>query len=67
MFFDFSNAFNSIQLRLLKDKLENMQVDSPLVTWVDDYLMGKRQFVKLQNCTALSRVICKNSLLTCPL
>ena len=27
-----------------------MQVDSPLVTWVDDYLMGRRQYLRLQNC-----------------
>ena len=49
MFFDFSSTFNTIQPRLLKAKLENMQVDSPLVTWVDDYLTGRPQYVRLQN------------------
>ena len=50
MFFDFSSAFNTIQPRLLKDKLETMQVDAPLITWVDDYLTGRPQFVRLRNC-----------------
>ena len=27
--------------RLLRAKLENMQVESPLITWVDDYLTGR--------------------------
>ena len=52
MFFDFSSAFNTIQPKLLKAKLENMQVDSPLVTWVDDYLTGRPQYVRLQNCVS---------------
>ena len=52
MFFDFSSAFNTIQPKLLKAKLENMRVDSPLVTWVDDYLTGRPQFVRLQNCVS---------------
>ena len=29
-----------------------MHVDSPLVTWVDDYLMGRLQYVRLQNCVS---------------
>ncbi len=50
MFFDFSSAFNTIQPRLLKTKLENMQVEAPLVTWIGDYLTGRLQFIRLQNC-----------------
>ncbi|XP_029924017.1 olfactory receptor 52K2-like [Myripristis murdjan] len=34
---------------LLKAKLENMQVEAPLVTWIGDYLTGRPQFVRLQN------------------
>ena len=49
MFFNFCSAFNTIQPRLLRAKLENMQVDSPLVIWVDDYLKGRMQYVRLQN------------------
>jgi len=45
MFFDFSSAFNTIQPRLLKAKLESTQVGAPLITWVDDYLTGRPQFV----------------------
>ncbi len=50
MFFDFSSAFYTIQPSLLKAKLENMQVEAPLVTWIGDYLTGRPQFVRLQNC-----------------
>ena len=52
MFFDFCSAFNTIQLRLLKAKLEDTQVGAPLVTWVDDYLTGRPQLVRLQNCVS---------------
>ncbi|TWW67677.1 hypothetical protein D4764_02G0007180 [Takifugu flavidus] len=40
MFFDSSSAFNTIQPRLLRAKLENMQMDAPLVSWIEDYLTG---------------------------
>ena len=52
MFFDMSSTFNTIQPKLLKARLENMQVDSLLVTWVDDYLTGRPQYVRLQNCVS---------------
>ncbi|TWW53746.1 hypothetical protein D4764_0109260 [Takifugu flavidus] len=38
MFFDFSSAFNTIQPRVLRAKLENMQMDAPLFSWIEDYL-----------------------------
>ncbi|TWW67364.1 hypothetical protein D4764_02G0004050 [Takifugu flavidus] len=41
MFFDFSSAFNTIQPRLLRAKLENMQMDAPLVSWIEDSLTGR--------------------------
>ncbi|KAI3374668.1 hypothetical protein L3Q82_021241 [Scortum barcoo] len=38
MFFDFSSAFNTIQPRLLGDKLQLAGVDHHLTTWILDYL-----------------------------
>ncbi|TWW53956.1 hypothetical protein D4764_0170350 [Takifugu flavidus] len=52
MFFDFSSAFNTIQPRLLRAKLENMQMDAPLVSWIEDYLTGPPQFVRLRSCVS---------------
>ncbi|XP_078802582.1 uncharacterized protein LOC144991990 [Oryzias latipes] len=52
MFFDFSSAFNTIQPRLMREKLEKMQVDAPLVSWIEDYLTGRPQFVRLQSCVS---------------
>ncbi|KAI3354941.1 hypothetical protein L3Q82_004734 [Scortum barcoo] len=40
-------AFSSIQPRLLTAKLEDMQVEAFLVSWISDYLMGRLQFVRL--------------------
>ena len=37
-FFDFSSAFNTIQPRLLGEKIEKMKVDSSLVLWCLNYL-----------------------------
>ncbi|TWW55978.1 hypothetical protein D4764_09G0010280 [Takifugu flavidus] len=52
MFFDFSSAFNTIQPRLLRAKLEKMQMDAPLVSWIEDYLTGRPQFVSLRSCVS---------------
>ncbi|TWW81279.1 hypothetical protein D4764_01G0010940 [Takifugu flavidus] len=46
MFFDFSSAFNTIQPRLLGDKLEVAGVDHHLTTWILDYLTQRPQFVR---------------------
>ena len=39
MFFDFSSAFNTIRPSLLGEKLTAMQVEAPIVSWINDYLM----------------------------
>ncbi|KAI4889354.1 hypothetical protein NFI96_010285 [Prochilodus magdalenae] len=52
MFFYFSSAFNTIQPAYLGDKLNVMQVDAPLVSWIVDYLTGRPQYVRLQHCVS---------------
>ncbi|KAI3377094.1 hypothetical protein L3Q82_000293 [Scortum barcoo] len=47
MFFDFSSAFNTIQPRLLGDKLQLAGVDHHLTTWILDYLTHRPQFVRV--------------------
>ncbi|KAI4881116.1 hypothetical protein NFI96_026359, partial [Prochilodus magdalenae] len=39
--FDFSSAFNTIQPRLLKDKLEHVGLESHLSNWILDYLTNR--------------------------
>ena len=46
MFFDFSSAFNTIQLVLLGDKLELTRVDQQLTSWILDYLTNQQQYVR---------------------
>ncbi|KAI3356696.1 hypothetical protein L3Q82_003382 [Scortum barcoo] len=48
MFFDFSSAFNTIQPRLLGDKLQLAGVDHHLTSWILDYLTYRPQFVRVQ-------------------
>ncbi|KAI3369023.1 hypothetical protein L3Q82_025433 [Scortum barcoo] len=48
MFFDFSSAFNTIQPRLLGDKLQLAGVDHHLTSWILDYLTHRPQFVRVQ-------------------
>ena len=38
--FDFSSTFNTIQPRLLRGNLVDMQVDSSLIAWITHHLMG---------------------------
>ncbi|TWW68787.1 hypothetical protein D4764_19G0005850 [Takifugu flavidus] len=42
-----TNAFNTIQPRLLGDKLEVAGVDHHLTTWILDYLTQRPQFVRI--------------------
>lgn len=44
-FFDFSSAFNTESLKLIK-KLQMILADSPTVYWVTDYLTYRPQFVR---------------------
>uniref|UniRef100_A0A8C6M681 Reverse transcriptase domain-containing protein n=1 Tax=Nothobranchius furzeri TaxID=105023 RepID=A0A8C6M681_NOTFU len=52
MFFDFSSAFNTIQPRLLKDKLELSGVDHHMSQWILDYLTERPQYVRSQGCVS---------------
>ncbi len=47
MFFDFSSAFNTIQPHLLVQKLLNMKLPSPVISWIFDYLTSRLQYVRL--------------------
>ncbi|KAI3351524.1 hypothetical protein L3Q82_020366, partial [Scortum barcoo] len=57
MFFDFSSAFNTIQPRLLWDKLQLAGVDHHLTTWILDYLTHRPQFVRVQGFES-DRLLC---------
>ena len=52
MFFDFSSAFNTIRPALLGEKMTAMEVEAPIVSWIVDYLTGRPQYVRLQNCVS---------------
>uniref|UniRef100_A0AAV2L3V6 Reverse transcriptase domain-containing protein n=1 Tax=Knipowitschia caucasica TaxID=637954 RepID=A0AAV2L3V6_KNICA len=43
------HAFNTIQLRLLRDKLETAGVDYDLSQWILDYLTDRPQFVRTKD------------------
>ena len=52
MFFDFSSAFNTIQPRLLRDKLLSMQLHPDIAAWILDYLTGRPQYVRVGGCAS---------------
>ena len=52
LFFDFSSAFNTIQPRILKDKLEKAGVEYGLAEWILDYLTDRPQFVRARDCVS---------------
>ncbi|TWW57314.1 putative RNA-directed DNA polymerase from transposon BS [Takifugu flavidus] len=57
MFFDFSSAFNTIQPRLLGDKLQVAGVDHHLTTWILDYLTQRPQFLRVKGSES-DRLLC---------
>ncbi|XP_041950480.1 uncharacterized protein LOC121711184 [Alosa sapidissima] len=52
MFFDFSSAFNTIQPVLLREKLQRMQVETSITSWIVDYLTERPQFVRMGGCVS---------------
>lgn len=52
MFFDFSSAFNTIQPDLLCQNLQKTQVKPSTITWINDYLTNRPQFVRLKDCVS---------------
>jgi hypothetical protein len=60
MFFDFSSAFNTMQVHLLVQKLQMMKVDAHTVMWIFDYLSNRPQFVRM-SCNVISDVLFTNT------
>nr|XP_029131377.1 uncharacterized protein LOC114917641 [Labrus bergylta] len=52
MFFDFSNAFNTIQPCLLRDKLLDMQLHPDISAWIFNYLTGRPHYVRVDGCVS---------------
>ncbi|KAI3352203.1 hypothetical protein L3Q82_005166 [Scortum barcoo] len=57
MFFDFSSAFNTIQPRLLGDKLQLAGVDHHLTSWILDYYLTHRPQFKFSDDSAVVGLI----------
>jgi hypothetical protein len=49
LFVDFSSAFNTIQPHVLMKKLIDMNVNSHLILWINDFLVNRVQYVKFSN------------------
>ena len=45
IFFDFNKAFDSVPHRALLQKLEDLQLNKHLLTWIREYLTDRRQRV----------------------
>ncbi|TWW55971.1 hypothetical protein D4764_09G0010210 [Takifugu flavidus] len=53
MFFDFCSAINTIQPRLLGDKLQVAGVEHHLTTWILDYVTQRPQFVRVKGSSQI--------------
>lgn len=56
MSFHLPSTFNTIHPLFLRDKLTEMMVDSFLVSWTTDYLMGRPQDFRLRDCSSETAV-----------
>ena len=48
LFVDFSSAFNTIQPRILIEKLLHMNVNKHICAWILEFLTNRPQFVRLR-------------------
>ena len=49
LFLDFSSAFNTIKPSILIDRLNELEVNSNIVSWIFQFLTNRTQYVKFQN------------------
>ena len=49
LFLDFSSAFNTIKPSILIDRLNELEVNSNIVSWIFQFLTNRNQYVKFQN------------------
>lgn len=42
----------TIQPRLPREKLEDMQLGLPVISWIEKYLTNRLQYVRLQKCVS---------------
>lgn len=49
LFIDFSSAFNTIQPHIMVEKLLGLNVNKNLIAWILDFLIQRKQYVKLNN------------------
>ena len=57
LFVDFSSAFNTIQPHLLMTKLKNMNVNSNLILWIQNFLTNRLQYVNCNGTKSESKLI----------
>ena len=49
LFVDFSSAFNTIQPHLMMQKLQNMNLNSQIILWVNNFLTNRPQYVRFMD------------------
>ena len=49
LFLDFSSAFNTIKPSILIDRLNELNVNANIVSWIFQFLTNRTQYVKFQN------------------
>ena len=58
IFLDTSKAFDSINHKLLLDKLENIGIVGHVLSWITNYLSNRKQFVHLDNINSDKEDVC---------
>ncbi|KAL9980683.1 hypothetical protein ACROYT_G009301 [Oculina patagonica] len=49
LFIDFRKAFDTVNHTILQEKLKAIGVSGDLLSWLDDYMSARKQFVQAQN------------------
>ena len=57
LFVDFSSAFNTIKPHILANELMEMNVPPQLVLWINDFLLGRPQAVRMGGTQSSTKVI----------
>ena len=52
LFIDFSSAFNTVQPYLMIQKLKDMNVNAYLIHWLYEFLTGRSQYVRFNDCVS---------------
>ena len=58
LYIDFKKAFDTVNHKLLTDKLKDMKIENKVLKWIKSYLLNRSQSTRIGSLTSSSKGVC---------